>query len=463
MAEHVDGRAPVHSKVEISVNPNYTTAFVSFTKPENGGSDVTYEKIISLLDEKGITYGVLKEDILGAVEEKRYDENICAARWTPPEDGVDGKVTYHFDTNTVIKPVEDEHGVVDYKNLGIVRNITSGTPIATITLPTEGEPGVDIQGRPVPQKKGVPANIRAGTGTSLINDGTELIATVDGNLRYSNGCFSVDETLVINGDVDVSSGNIDFIGSVNVRGSVFEGFSVSSRKNITVNGSCNGASLDAQGDISVRIGSINSTIMSKGNVVLGFCENSRVTADGDVESQSFVGGEVFAGNDIRAVGKGVMVGGKYTALNNIAAMTIGSENYTKTMIILGNNAVLYEEREGLRRDIADLEDKADQLGKILASLNDMQKVMKLSPEREQMKANALRNRLKMQADVSKKKKRIEEINMALELAQNLYVSCRRTMYPGVTLRINSSIMQVNSKNCNCRAAVSNGDITIKPL
>lgn len=463
MSEHADSRAPVHSKVEISVNPNYTTAFVSFTKPENGGADVTYEKIMALLDEKNITYGILEEDILDAVEKRRYDENICAARWTPPVDGTDGKVTYHFDTNTVIAPVEDEHGVVDYKNLGIVRNITAGTPIATITKPTEGKPGMDIQGRPVPQKKGVPANVRAGTGTSLVNDETELIAAVDGNLRFANGVFTVDETLVINGDVDVSSGNIDFIGSVTVRGSVFEGFSVSSKKDIVVNGSCNGAALDAQGNISVRIGCINCSIRSKGNVVLGFCENSRVTADGDVESQSFVGGEVFAGNDIRAVGKGVMVGGKYTALNNIDAMVIGSENYTKTMIILGNNAVLYEEREELRRNIADLEDKADQLGKILTSLNEMQKVMKLSPEREQMKANALRNRLKMQADAKKKQKRIEEINSALELAQNLFVSCRRTMYPGVTLRINSSIMLVNSKNCNCRAAVSKGDIVIKPL
>ena len=238
---------------------------------------------------------------------------------------------------------------------------------------------------------------------------------------------------------------------------------MTSKKDITVNGSCNGATLTAQGSISVRIGSINSTINAGGKVVLGFCENSRITAGGDIESQSFVGGEVFAGNDIRAVGKGVMVGGKYTALNNIDAMTIGSENYTRTMLILGNNAVLFEEREDLKRSVKELDDKAEQLGMILNSLNEMQKVSKLTPEREQMKADALRNRLKMQAEVRKAKARIDEINTALELAQNLYISCRKTLYPGVTLRINSSIMQVNSMNCCCRAAVVGGDIVIKPL
>lgn len=463
MSENNENRTLAHSKVEISVNPNFTTAFLSFTKPENGGLDVTFEKVMEALKEKNISYGILEDEIRKAVDEKRYDENICAARWTAPVDGTDGKITYHFDTNTMIAPVEDEHGVVDYKNLGLVRNITAGTCIATITMPTDGTPGTDITGRSVPQKRGVPANIRAGMGTSLINNGTELIAAVDGNLRFTNGAFSVDEKLLINGDVDVSSGNIDFIGSVTVRGNVCEGFSVSSKKDISVNGYCNGATLIAEGNISVRIGSINSTINAKGNVTLGFCENSRITADGDVESQSFVGGEVFAGNDIRAVGKGVMVGGKYTALNNIDAMTIGSENYTKTMLILGNNAVLYEERENLRRSIAELDDKADQLGKILNSLSEMQKVAKLPPEREQMKAEALRSRLKMQADAKRKQARIEEINAALELAQNLYISCRKTLYPGVTLRINSNIMQVNSKNCCCRAVVENGDITIKPL
>lgn len=458
-----ENKIVVHSMVEVSVNPNYTTAFMSFSRPENGGVDITVEKVMAAINEKNVSYGILDDDIKLAVEQKRYDENICVAKWDPPQDGIDGTVKYFYNIESHAAPVENEHGIVDYKNLGLVRNITAGTPIAAITLPTEGEPGKDIMGRPVIQKKGVPAKVNVGSGTSLINDGKEIIAAVDGNLVYKNGAFQVDETLIINGDVDVSSGNIDFIGAVTVKGSVFEGFRVTSKRDININGSVNGAELSADGNISVKIGSINSQIECKGDVKLGFCENSKVHAAGNVESVSFVGGEVFADKKIIASGKGVIMGGKYTALDGIEASVIGSENYTKTLITLGNNAVLCEERDKLEKLNAELEDKADQLGKMLVTLGELAKKAKLSPEREQLKTEALRNRLKMQSEVKKNKIRIGEIDDTLQLTQNLSVACKRVIYPGVTLRINSCVLLVNAATNHARATVDGGEIVFRPL
>ena len=453
----------VHSTIDVSVNPNKTTAFVSFSKPENGGIDVTLDKVMKALEEKNVSFGILKDELERAVEQKRYDENICAAFWEAPTDGIDGTIKYFYRTDQCTAPVENEHGVVDYKNLGLVRNITAGTPIAEITLPTDGEPGRDITGMVVQQKKGVPVSLNIGAGTSLINDGTQLIAAVDGNLVFRNGSFCVDETLLINGDVDVSTGNIDFIGSVTVKGSVFEGFRVTSKKNISVLGSVNGAELKADGNISVKIGIINSKVDCRGDVKLGFCENSKVSCDGNVDSASFVGGEVFAGRDLIASGKGVIMGGKYTALNNVDASVIGSDNYVKTEITLGNNAVLMEERETLDKQIKDMEDKIDQLGKILTTLTELAKVAKLPPERERLKADSLRNRLKFQAEIKKSKMRMSDIDEALKLTQNLSVSIKRMIYPGVRLRINSCMLVGKTTENRCRATVEKGEIVFKPL
>lgn len=465
MAENniIEGKAIIHSLAEISIAPNYTTAFMSLSAPENGGSDMTFERAMAAIKDKNIYYGIMEDAVRDAVDNKRYGENICIAKWTPTEDGVDGKVTYLFSTDSKIAPVENEHGVVDYKDLGIVRNITKGTTIATITLPTEGSAGTDITGKPVAQKKGVPANVRTGKGTSLINNGTELIAAVDGNLRYINGEFVVEEELFINGDVDVSSGNIDFIGNVNIRGSVFEGFKVTSKKNITVNGSVTGAELTADGDITVRIGANGSTINCKGNVKLGFCENSKITCDNNVESVSFVGGEVFAGKCIIATGKGVMMGGKYTALENIEASVIGSQSYAKTELTLGNNAVLSKEKETLLRGIAEFEDKSEQLNLIIKTLEEQAKKAKLTPEREQLRLTSVRNKLKLQSEIAKSKRRISEIEVALELCQNLSVSVKSIIYPGVTLRINAFTLKVNTANSHCRATIVDGDIAFMPL
>lgn len=458
-----DDKLVVHSIIEVSMDPNRTSAFVSFSRPENGGMDVSVSKIMAALAEKNISFGVMKDAIEKAVERRMYDSNICVARWEAPENGIDGEIRYFYKPEQNIAPVENEHGIVDYKNLGLVRNITAGTPIATITPPTEGKPGKDITGRTVLQKKGVAVKLNVGAGTSLINDGSEIIAAVDGNLSFKNGAFCVDETLVVNGDVDVSSGNIDFIGSVTIRGSVFEGFRVTSKKDISVLGSVNNAELYADGNISIKIGSINSSIECRGTVKLGFCENSNVRCKGNVESASFVGGNVFSGKKIIATGKGVMMGGKYTALDGIEASVIGSDKYVKTELTLGNNAILSEERDNLEKNINELEDKIDQLSKILTTLTELAKVSKLSPERETMKSDALRNRIKMQNEIKKNKARIEEIDKDLELTQNISVSAKRMIYPGVRLRINSSILAVKNVENNVRAIVDKGEIVFMPL
>lgn len=463
MSENNEGKI-VHSEVEISVDPNCTTAFMTITKPENGGLEPTEARAFDVIREKGICFGLDNEVVKDAVQNKRYGENICIARWKAPVDGVDGTIEYRYKRETAFKPVEDENGNVDYKNLGLVRNIYRGTSIAKITMPTEGEPGTDITGKLVLQKKGVAASFTVGKGTELTPDGSEIVASVDGNLTYSGGAFNVEESLLIRGDVNVASGNIDFIGDIMIKGNVMEGFAVSSKKNVTIQGTVTNGKITADGNIIVKLGSINSELHSeKGDIKLDFCENSNLYAAGNVEASAFVGGEVFAGKNIIATGKGILMGGKYTALENITASAIGSESYAKTMVTLGNNAVLSEEMEAHRHKIAEMEDKLDQLGKIVTALTEMAKVSKLTPEREQMKVEAMRSRFQMQGEIKRLNARIAEIEATLERKQILSVSCKKAFYPGVTLRINSYVYQVNVMTPHSKATIGEGEIVMVPL
>lgn len=452
----------VHSKIDITVTPDNSAAFVSFSRPSNGGMDVTFEDIMDMLDQRFIKHGILEDDIKLAIKLERYDENIMAAKWDEPVDGVDGTIKFYYNSDQVIRPVEDEHGDVDFKDLGLVRNITAGTPIAMITLPTEGKPGKDILGNEVQQKPGTPAVYTLGNGTSLVNNDTEVVAAVDGNLVYRNGSFCVDETLLINGNVEVSTGNIDFIGAVTIKGDVHEGFRVSSKRDITVTGTATGAELISEGNVTVKVGVINTTIKCNGDVKLGFCESSFIECDGTVDSVSFVGSEVFA-QKIIASGKGVMMGGKYTALDGVEASIIGSDKYLKTEVTLGNNAILTKESEDLKKSIAEMEDKVDQLGKVLDTLAQLAKKMKLPPEREQLKTDAVRNRLKLMNEIKKANTRIAEIEEALKLKQNLSVVCKRIIYPGVILRINNCVYNVNAQQNHVRATAEGADVVFRLL
>lgn len=463
MTEQTERKIPVHAAAEISVDPNYTTAFMTISAPQNGGTEMTFEKAIAALQGKNVSYGINENSVRKLVESKHYDESVCVARFTPPENGENGDIRYLFSTDNTLAPVENEDGTVDFRNLGLVRNITRGTVIAEITLPTEGTPGKDLMGRPVPQKKGVPATYGVGKGTELTDEGTRIIASIDGNLRFDGGKFIVDEELVIGDDIDVSIGNIDFIGNVTIRGSVSEGFSVTSKKNIVVNGLVVGATLTADGSITVRTGCVNAKVQATGEIRMGFCENSVVRSDTYVESGSFIGGEVYSGGKINATAKGIMVGGKYTALDDIEAGTIGSESYVRTLVTVGNNAILSEERDTLQRTIPELEGKLDGMNKILEALTAFAKTAKLSPEREQMRTDVIRSKLKVQQEIRKASNRIERINEALMVQQTFTVSVRKAFFPGVTLRINDCLTNINTPLSRCKATIDNAEITFKPL
>jgi len=63
-----------------------------------------------------------------------------------------------------------------------------------------------------------------------------LYALKDGAVHYVDGSIAVYDVLEINGDVDFNTGNIDFNGYVNIKGTVEDNFSVKAEKDIEIGG-----------------------------------------------------------------------------------------------------------------------------------------------------------------------------------------------------------------------------------
>jgi uncharacterized protein (DUF342 family) len=268
---------------------------------------------------------------------------------------------------------------------------------------------------------------------------------VSGNLVWQKGCFSVEETLVIKENVDVSTGNVDFIGNVLVKGNVAENFTVKSKKNVTVNGSAMSATIIADGNIDISLGSVNSDIVAQGDVKLGFCESSKVECQGNFSSQSVIAGEVYCGGFFNATGgRGVVFGGKHTAIAGFTANIIGSESYTKTQVTLGNSAVLTEEKLELTNKIRDLEERTKKLLQVAEVLQEHKKsIGPLSADREAMLTTAIRSRFTFQREIKMLSMRISEIEKELDSVtdQNIYVN--QHIWPGVTVRIGTELLIVD--------------------
>lgn len=455
---------PIDASIEITVDPEHKAAYLAIHGAKFGGKPITPEQVEKAITESAITFGLEDMDrIQKAVAAANGEGKFLIAKWQPPVNGKDGYIEYKFNTDKVAKPTERENGDVDFKDLGIVTNIVRGTKIARIYDPTDGEEGIDVLGEPVMQTPGTPVAFTLGAGTELSAGGHHILAAVDGNLVFKGGCFVVEENLVINGDVDLSVGNIDFVGNVTISGNVFEGFSVKSNKDITIRGAATYADIKAGGDVSIRLGCLMSKIECDGSFKADFCENSRINAKGEVKANSFVGCEVFARKAIIAEGKGIISGGKYTSLEDISASIIGSNSYVKTEINIGNNAVLTAERENEIAHIKKLEDAIRQLTMVIDQLSERQKQgVKLSARHEQMKSDSVRTKLLAQKQLQKAQQRVKSIENELALKQNFSVICKKRFYPGTTIHIDAYTYTVTSIYENSKATVRDGEIVMLP-
>lgn len=459
---------PVDSSVAVNVLSNGSEAYITVEPPKNGGAEVTEAAIMDALDKNNVKYGLDTDMIKSIVNDKRYSSKLPVARWTPPVNGVDGTITYLFEKETKNLPVEDEHGFVDYKNLGLIRTVHKGDVIAEITMPTEGEPGTDVRGKTLRQIAGKKAKYTVGTNTSVTEDGLQIVSNSDGNINYRGGAFHVDQVVTIAGDVDASVGNITFVGDVVVKGEVMEGFKISSNANIIVAGNVNGATLEADGDITIKKGCINSNVVAHGSVTANFCEYSDIKCDGDLISTNFVVCDVYCGGTITTKGNnGGLLGGKYTCLNSVELSNIGTKNYIPTMLTIGDNALLSEEKEAVQKQIDKVKESLDKVLLIIEFLHNKKKELSpkpLPPDKEEILGTSRRQKVLYNVEINNLNKRIDEINISLANRQYLSVSCKGYIYPGVKIIINDAVFKAESEYVRTKITLGeDGEIYAAPL
>ncbi|MCI5751708.1 MAG: FapA family protein [Oscillospiraceae bacterium] len=432
------------TSLNISVTTDYHRAFLLITPPQGGECTVTCEEVMKALREKGVKYNINEEEIKEILERKIFINQIAVASWSQPVDGTDGKITYKFPMETDLVPQIKEDNTVDYKNLGFIRYVKKGTVIAEITPPTEGQCGYDVRGVPIRQRLGKPASYKLGENVELSEDGLTLVAAESGHLAYEYGGFNVFTTVTVNQDIDASTGNIEFAGDVIIKGDVTEGFKVSSAQNITVTGNVSGAALEAGGDIVVKSGITNSTVTAHGSITAQFCEYSRLTADGSVTAQMLVVCTCYAGAELNA--SKAVSGGKYTCLNNGTAGSLGSKTYAKTEVVIGDNAMIAEEKAGLEKRITEIDKQVLQCTQIIDFLNEkLKQLKKIPPEKEEMRGKAIKTKYTLQAEKKQVISRIQDIDERLAVKQFLRFDVRGVVYPGVKVILSGSTYTVEGE------------------
>ncbi|GAA0115829.1 FapA family protein [Clostridium senegalense] len=227
------------------------------TAPRYTESELTME-----LNKLGIIYG-LDDDAIKYCCENDIIENISIAMGKEPIKPIDDEIKAYFNVMDEKKLVEDDNGRVDFKSIGEVETVKSGDLIGELQIGENGKIGFNVYGQVIKPPKRKVKTIKSGKGVNVV--GNRAYATISGKPYLRSNTFSVEEVFNVDGDVDISKGNIRFIGDVIVHGNVKDDMKVESGNSIIIRGNVLRGELNAEGDIEVKGNIISSNILG-GNI-----------------------------------------------------------------------------------------------------------------------------------------------------------------------------------------------------
>ncbi|WP_042199189.1 DUF342 domain-containing protein [Paenibacillus camerounensis] len=463
------GQHALNQYVSITFSEDKGIAYLEFTKKDEDFS-CSAEDLEGFLNGHDIRFGI-QHDIVKRISsnpEEYFFSRVPVAIGYEPVHGVDGRVVMAMDLDEDRKPLEREDGKVDYKDLVRLNNVLKGQLICEAIPPVPGQKGKAVTGEEIPCRPGREARFKIGKNVLLDQGETAMYAAIDGLVTLTdNGKINVFPVYEVNGDVDYSTGNIDFVGTVVIRGNVLTGFSVKSAGDIRIVGGVEGAELTAGGSVEITGGIIgyNKGLISAGkNVKVSFIQDGNVLAAEDViVSQSIMHSNIRAGRDVLCNGtKGLIVGGIVQAGERVVARTIGNTMSTATAIEVGVVPELRNEINELRQELRQLLENEDKTNKALYLLNQLANNGQLSSDKVALRVKLNATKQAHIRDEKRIKERVLEIEKMLEDTARARVEVVKTIYGGSKIVIGRYTRFVKDPTERVVFHYSDGDITLAP-
>ena len=404
-----------------------------------------FEEIMELIKQSGVKIGIDEAIVSAMIEEELYETECLIARGIDVVDGVDAYFEFHFNTDFNKVPALREDGSVDYWSIHTVELVEEGQIIATYHEPIMGSNGMNVKGKMLFAKRGRPLPPLTGRGFERSADNKIYTALLNGKIEKQKNRILVSDVHEVNGDVGLKTGNIDFRGDVIVHGNVPTGAVIRATGSITIDGTVEGAVLDANKDIIIRggmLGSGRGIIRSRGNVHAKFLEYAEVKADGDVNIGSAVNCNITTNGKVFLKGKlARIVGGKIYAAMGLEGNMLGNDYGVKTEVYVGVNIEVKKEISYHENCVKEAQDMIDKINLGIQQLDEAIKAGEAEPT-DLRKGSLLRTKIVKQADLATHTQQMNKMIEVVENANGACVEVVQFVHPGVIIGINDSVHQM---------------------
>jgi uncharacterized protein (DUF342 family) len=339
----------IDHKIKLNVSDDKMIVRMDCTPSYGKGNPLTTNAVRNELNKQGIVKGIdinAIEKTVSTVNQSLSPTNdVIVAKGIFPVHGTDGKIELHFNTDKKeydFRILPD--GRIDYKNMADILMAQEGQLLATLIPPTKGAAGSDVYNNLVKAEDGKPAKLVAGKGVKTSPDKKQFFASCNGCLLYNKPTIEVVDTYIVKGDVDYSTGNINFNGTVIISGNVPDGFEVKAEGDIIVLRNVEAARLEAGRDIFVKGGvqGKGKGFVSAGrDIFVEYVQNGHLEAQGIIEIGNFAINSYIATTNQLCLTKkrGTLIGGEAYALRGFDVKSLGSEQGVKTFVEAGTDYI----------------------------------------------------------------------------------------------------------------------------
>lgn len=408
--------------------------------PKFGGRLLTQEEILSELGRHGVVFGIQEDSIQKLAQAQEYRKRILIAEGEHPVPGKDGDIRILFQHPGVPTLEEDEFGRVDFKNIQIIQSVKKNQKLAEKVSPQPGKPGKNVNGDTLGFEEGKIAEWKLGPNVKISEDGNVVSSLIDGRpLVDRYGVIRVDEVCLLE-NVDFSTGNINFPGTIIVEESIADGFTLETEGSIIVKKSVGKVFLKAGGDIVLSggfMGRNGGLIESGSDIYAKFVEQGKISAKNSIFiEEASMHSELVAGESVIVRGgRGEIIGGQCVAGKNITCTKLGAIVETKTVLSCGMPPELLAELEELKSEIRKNQDILKKVDTSLQKLADDSLRRQLTQEEKDSLPKLQAIRQKYHSILENLYAQEQSALLSFDPDRNSYVEVEREIFPGVEVNL----------------------------
>ncbi|CAM3749674.1 DUF342 domain-containing protein [Alkalicoccus chagannorensis] len=421
------------------------------------------EELRAFLSSCGVTEGIRTEALEQAAAQD-LSEPITAAEGTPAEKGKDAELWTILQESAPVEGRKEQNDTIDLREVIRIPTVEPGDIVGRKIPAEAGKPGIRVDGSTIEPKDGKDLTLRPGKNTVLDESGMAIKADKPGQVSQDAKTVHVYNVFEVQGDLDLKTGNIEFNGNVVIRGMVPEGFKVKTRGDIRVEGTVEGAFLEAEGSIYIRQGIVaqgQGSVTAQGDLHAGFLNQAVVTVGGSVHvEKTILHSQVSCSGMVECRS---IVGGHVSGGMGITVQEVGNKMHSPTSLYVG---VSRQTKEAEKAYESQMEESGDTEKKLLVLKQALEKKRQVKPlsEKEQQSLDKVETSLK-EVELMRQKA-AEHLEKITEVKQNFdekFVTIHKTCFPNTDIHFGKYRRKVTMQTERVKFFIENGEISFSQL